>query len=181
MSRRSADRDRTWTFDLNMSWNYSFARMSEWSKEPDLRPGANSAWVRTPLRACLVCRRLVCRWLFCLPTAERCLSVGDFFIKIYIFFFDIYFSNTYVCRRLSVALYKHSTAFYSWYHIFLYYYSVERFQLNTQLTTQLTTQLNTQFLYWLMSAYGWERCSMNYTITVLFYILDTIYSSIITQ
>jgi hypothetical protein len=44
----------------------------------------------------------------CLPTAERCSSdgglyVGDFFIKIYIFFFDIYFSNTYVCRRLSVA------------------------------------------------------------------------------
>ena len=156
MSRRPAVRIRTWIFDLNMSWNYSFARMSEWSKEPDLRPGANSAWVRTPLRACLVCRRLSVACLSatfllkfissfliyifqilmsaCLPTAERCLSAGDFFIKIYIFFFDIYFSNTYVClsvcRRLSVAClptaYKHSTALYYWYHILFYYYSVER-------------------------------------------------------
>ena len=144
MSRRSADRDRTWTFDLNMSWNYSFARMSEWSKEPDLRPGANSAWVRTPLRACLVCRRLVCRRLFCLPTAERCLSVGDFFVcrrlsvaclsatfllkfisSFLIYIFQILMSA--VCRRLSVALYKHSTVLYYWYHILLYYYSVERF------------------------------------------------------
>jgi len=33
----------------------------------------------------------------CLPTAERCLSIGGFFIKIYIFFFDINFSNTYTC------------------------------------------------------------------------------------
>ena len=102
MSRRSAVRVRIWTLDLNMSWNYSFARMSEWSKEPDLRPGANSAWVRTPLRACLVC---------CLPTAERCLSVGglyvgDFLLKFIssflIYIFQILMSA--VCRRLSVAL-----------------------------------------------------------------------------
>jgi hypothetical protein len=70
-----------------------------------------------------VCRRLS---VACLSVGG--LYVGDFFIKIYIFFFDIYFSNTYVCC-LPTA----------------------------------------------------ERCSMNYTITVLFYILDTLYSSIMNQ
>ena len=133
MSRRSADRVRTWTFDLNMSWNYSLARMAEWSKAVDLRPTIIRCEGSNP-SSCMSCLLSADGWALlvcCLPTAERCLSVGglyvgDFFIKIYIFFFDIYFSNTYVCC-LPTA----------------------------------------------------ERCSMNYTITVLFYILDTLYSSIV--
>ena len=78
-----------------MSVNYSYARMAEWSKAVDLRPtiirceGSNPSSCMSSLPTA------------CLPTAERCLSVGglyvgDFFIKIYIFSFDIYFSNTYV-------------------------------------------------------------------------------------
>ena len=35
--------------------HYNQARMSEWSKEADLRPAAYSAWVRTPLLAIPSC------------------------------------------------------------------------------------------------------------------------------
>ena len=174
MSRRSADRDRIWTTDPNMSLNCLFARMSEWSKEPDLRPGANSAWVRTPLRACIVC---------CLPTAERCLSVGGFLLKFIssflIYIFQILMSA--VCRRHgSVAClptaYKHSTVLYSWYPILFYYESVERFQLNTQIKNIYTVSFS------LLSADIYrERCSMYYIIIVLRSIFDTLYSSIMNQ
>ena len=58
--------------------------MAEWSKAVDLRPTIIRCEGSNP-SSCMSS----------LPTAERCLP-SALFIKIYIFSFDIYFSNTYV-------------------------------------------------------------------------------------
>lgn len=75
MSRRSSVRARYGAVRPKNVYKLFTAQMSEWSKEPDLRPGVYNAWVRTP---------------FCAKNVDILYRISTHYLSIYLFNIKIY-------------------------------------------------------------------------------------------